>query len=350
MLSHSGFNYSWDACFNDKLKIADLDENEILKTVRLGVESGRLPETIGSDIPTILEKFNLYEEGRLKHAAAVLFARDEMMDYSQCLLRLARFKGIDKTVFMDNQRVSGNIFRLLDAAMAFLFKHLSLSATTDALERTEQLTVPYRALREAVINALCHRTYGNFSESVSIAIYDDRLEIINPGALPMGWDLAKLKSSHDSKPSNPLIASVLYKRRVLENWGRGIRLMLDECIQAGLPEPDFQFDCGDFILTFRYKEALSAAGTTPDKHPTSTRQVPDKYPTSTRQVVEAIGEHKYSVKDLMTAMNLKDRENFLDNYLNPAVEAGLVVPLYPDQPKHPRQKYLLTEKGKQLLS
>jgi ATP-dependent DNA helicase RecG len=52
----------------------------------------------------------------------------------------------------------------------------------------------------------------------------------------------------------------------------------------------------------------------------------------------------------MTAMNLKNRGNFLDNYLNPAVEAGLVVPLHPDQPKHPRQKYLLTEKGKQLLS
>ena len=48
-------------------------------------------------------------------------------------------------------------------------------------------------------------------------------------------------------------------------------------------------------------------------------------------------------------MELKNRENFLDNYLNPSMETGLVEPLYPDQPKHPKQKYRLTEKGKNML-
>lgn len=52
---------------------------------------------------------------------------------------------------------------------------------------------------------------------------------------------------------------------------------------------------------------------------------------------------------MMDLLNLKDRRNFLDNYLNPAIVAGLVEPLYPDRPKHPKQKYRLTEKGKVLL-
>lgn len=51
----------------------------------------------------------------------------------------------------------------------------------------------------------------------------------------------------------------------------------------------------------------------------------------------------------MGHLQLKDRENFLHNYLNPAIESGVVEPLYPDQPKHPKQKYRLTEAGKSLL-
>ena len=62
-----------------------------------------------------------------------------------------------------------------------------------------------------------------------------------------------------------------------------------------------------------------------------------------------IGERTYSLKEMMGMMELKDRENFLVNYLNPSMEAGLVEPLYPDQPKHPKQKYQLTEQGKALL-
>ena len=51
----------------------------------------------------------------------------------------------------------------------------------------------------------------------------------------------------------------------------------------------------------------------------------------------------------MNYMQLKDRENFLDNHLNPSISYGYVEPLYPDSPKHPKQKYRLTEKGKSLL-
>ena len=93
--------------------------------------------------------------------------------------------------------------------------------------------------------------------------------------------------------------------------------------------------------------------------PTSTRQVPDKYPTSTRQVddllhtdnpyinqiIEAIGDEQMSVKNLMSAVGLKNRENFMDNYLYPAINAGYVRLLYPNAPRHPRQRYLLTVKG-----
>jgi len=101
--------------------------------------------------------------------------------------------------------------------------------------------------------------------------------------------------------------------------------------------------------TEEWKEQPNLAS--PDKYPTSTRQVPDKYHSedpNTIKLVQAIGEQQMSVKDLLKCMELKDRENFLNLYLIPAINEGYVRMLYPDSPRHPRQKYLLTAKG-QLL-
>ena len=98
--------------------------------------------------------------------------------------------------------------------------------------------------------------------------------------------------------------------------------------------------------------------------PTSTRQVPDKHPTSTRQVpdklhinnpniirlIQVVGVNEMSVKEMVSLVGLKDRENFLQHYLNPTIEEGYICLLYPDSPRHPRQKYLLTVKGMALYN
>ncbi len=92
---------------------------------------------------------------------------------------------------------------------------------------------------------------------------------------------------------------------------------------------------------------------------TSTEQVPNKQRTSSEQVatafetenenikrlIQALGQEKMSIKELMAVVGLKHRPTFMDNYLNPAIAEGFVRMLYPDSPRHPRQKYLLTIKG-----
>lgn len=342
LLMQRGGKYGWESMFNSDLQISDLDENAIIRAVRAGINSGRLPETtIREEITTILEKFDLLHNGKLNNASAVLFGRN-FYDYPQCLLRLARFKGTTKEEFIDSQRVQGNIFDLLDAAMSFFFKHLSLSGKIEGIYREEELSIPHKALRECCINSFAHRMYHHPGSSVSIAIYDDRVEVTNSGTFPADMPIERLLNAHDSQPQNPIIANVLYKSKVLESWGRGIGLMLDECRRLGIPVPEFHTD-GSFVwVIFKYSDA----------HPTSTRQVPDKHPTSTRQVeslINLISANLYSVKEMMGLLKLKNRENFLDNHLNPAIAAGFVEPIYPDQPKHPKQKYRLTEQGKAML-
>ena len=330
LLKREETRHGWETYPNPELKLSDLDEEEIRKTVRLGIESGRLPETTGNEIPGILEKLNILENGILNNAAAILFAKRKLAQYPQNLLRLARFKGTDKTVFTDNQRVHGNLFQLLDAAMAFIFKHLSMSGTTETLEREEHLEIPYKAIREAVINSLCHRSYRDAGGSVAIAVYDDRLEIENPGSFPSGWDMARIRSEHGSKPRNPLIADTLYIRKVLESWGRGINLIIDECQKAGLPEPEYRITADEVKLIFRYKPAGQP-----------TKQV--------ASLIKCLDGQTLSVREIMEFLALKGRDNFLKSYLYPALQDNLITQTHPEQANHPDQKYRLTDKGMDLL-
>ena len=158
--------------------------------------------------------------------------------------------------------------------------------------------------------------------------------------------MEKLLSGHNSEPQNLIIANVLYKSEVLENWGRGIELMISECRRVNIPDPEFHTDGNSVWVIFRYTRK------TMEYDPTATRQLPDSCPTATPQVekvLHAIKEQTLSTKEIMGMLGLKDKSNFLELYLYPATRQNLVEPIYPDNPKHPRQKYRLTEKGINLI-
>ena len=162
---------------------------------------------------------------------------------------------------------------------------------------------------------MTHRSYKDAGGSVGIAIYDDRVEIENPGSFPPNWNLEKMMAEHESKPQNPLIATVLYKRKVLESWGRGIGLMISECRREGLPEPIYKTDADSVRLIFRYESI---------NHPSIT-QVPPKHHPSTTQVanlIAAIGDGIYSVTEIMEKLQLNNRRYFTKEYLKIAVMEG----------------------------
>ena len=106
------------------------------------------------------------------------------------------------------------------------------------------------------------------------------------------------------------------------------------------------------LINQYYSKKRQKTGQVPDNHPASTLQAPCKYPASwgevtdnTIKLVEAVGFSQMSVKEMLIALELKDRMNFIGLFLNPAIAKGFVQMLYPDKPHHPRQKYLLTAKG-----
>ena len=234
--------FAWERQEAEGITIDDLDEDRIRGAVRLGIEGGRLNEAAMTEpIETLLQKSELLNDGKLNNAAVMLFSK-KLYGYPQLRLRMARFRGTGKNEFGDNQQAEGNFFDLLDAGMSFLFKHLNLSGKIVGLRRMEQLEIPVEALRETLVNSLCHRRYDDPRASVSLAIYDDRLEIVNPGCFTNGLTPENIKDSHESFPFNHLIAQVLYLSTYLESWGSGVRRMIDLCHEQGLPEPEYQSD------------------------------------------------------------------------------------------------------------
>ncbi len=251
--SYKPQQYSWERQVAEGLKIENLNVDRIRGCIRLGVEGGRVLESAVSEpIEQILSKWKLLSDGKPNNAAALLFS-NEIREFSQFKLRLARFVGTNKNEFIDNQRVEGNFFDLLDAGMAFCFKHLSISGKITGLRREEYLEVPYPALREALINALCHRQWEKYNQVVSIGIYDDRVEISNPGILPPQITTETIKQPHDSYPYNQNIAEVLYKSTYLESWGSGVRRIIETCQAQNLEEPMWTYNGGFITVTFKRK-------------------------------------------------------------------------------------------------
>lgn len=101
-----------------------------------------------------------------------------------------------------------------------------------------------------------HRNYSDIGGSIGLAIYDNRMEIFNNGGLSPEVTLEKIKSGF-SKPSNPLIADVLYRCNLIEKWGRGVPKMISSCKAAHDPEPEFIVDEIEFKVTFMFPTSIN---------------------------------------------------------------------------------------------
>lgn len=222
------------------LTIDDLDHQEVAVTIAEAVRIGRLREPGSREIEPMLNGLQLFKDGHILHAAVVLFGRSDRMfaNYPQCGVRLARFRGVDKSEFVDNRQIFGNAFHLYQQAQQFFIEHLPIAGRVEGFYRVDTPKYPPDAFREALVNAICHRDYAEASGSIDIAIYDDRLEVVSTGGLHFGLTVEQLKGAHQSRPWNPLVAQAFYMRGIIEKWGRGTNRMVEQTLEAGLSEPE----------------------------------------------------------------------------------------------------------------
>jgi len=345
--------FAWEQQEANDVTVTDLVEERIRGAVRLGVKRGRMPATAEAEsVESILEKWGLLRNNKVLNGAVALFGRN-LTGFSQMRLRLARFRGTDKNEFVDSGRASGNYFDLLDAGMDFLFKHLSQSGKIVGFQKEEELEIPAEALREALTNALCHRQFEKFNLTPGIAVYDDRVEIENPGRFPLGLTPENIKKAHASHPYNPLMADVLYLSSFLESWGSGVGRMIDACRAQGVPEPVYE-EFGGFVkIIFRKvvtKPSLSRHQVV-TKLGVSWEEVGSKLGVSWEEVEKLIIalQHPMLLSELKALYGWNNASKFKEKYINPLIAEELVNMTVPEKPTSPNQRYYLTEKGKTLL-
>lgn len=181
----------------------------------------------------------------------LLLGNEKFFEYSK--IKCARFKGRNVVDFLDMKEYTGSLYEMIENAIIFLKNHLNISAVINGLKRQEILEIPESALREAILNAVVHRDYSISGSNIKIEVFDNRVEISSPGGLPRTLTIEDIKAGR-SEIRNFVIARVIKEMGFIEQWGSGIRRMIQLCRENEISEPEFFEDGQHFRVVFYRKE------------------------------------------------------------------------------------------------
>ncbi len=166
----------------------------------------------------------------------ILFGSDRLRHYPDAWIQVGRFAGNDRATLADHAELRGPLLQGIDAAIAFVERHSTRGLEIGRLRGIAHWSLPPAAVREAVINAVAHADYSQSGAPIRVALFDDRLEVENPGLLPFGLTVADLPLGV-SKLRNRVIGRVFHELGLVEQWGSGVQRMIAACRDAGLAAP-----------------------------------------------------------------------------------------------------------------
>lgn len=189
-------------------------------------------------------------------------------------VKIGYFETDADLVYQDE--VHGSILEQIDQIVDLVYlKYMKAKVMYDGMQRIERYFVPEAALREALLNALCHKQYQS-GGPIQISVYEDRLYIANCGCLPENWTLENLMNKHASSPYNPNIAHVFYLAGFIESWGRGIEKICAACREDNIPQPTYTINPSDIMVRFTAPEDLIVRSVTGRVTEKVTEKVTDK--------------------------------------------------------------------------
>lgn len=254
----------FDSRVYEKATLKDIDEEKVKWFLRKARAERRLDIDETSPVKEVLMRLNLLSDEKLTTAAILLFGKNPQKFFLQVRVRCARYKGVTPVDFIDLKIIDGNVIDQVDNTEKFILSHIKKAAKIVMFKREEVWEYPPAAIREAIVNAICHRDYASTSD-ITVGIFDDRIEISNPGKLPEPLTPQDLKRLHKSIPRNPLIANAFFLIKNIEQWGRGTNKIVDWCKEHGLKEPDFEEIAGGFLVKFYAPEDILALVPEPTK-------------------------------------------------------------------------------------
>lgn len=233
----------------NKISIKDISLAKVKAFLK---ETGTSLKVNRANIAMVLSSIGALDKNKINNAGVLMFASniDKVIPYSEIIL--GAFKGISKTHIFDRKDVRDDLLTQFNEAVAFLKKHLNIRSEIRGVNRYDIYEIPLDALREAVANAIVHRDYTIKGTSIYVMVYDDRVEIENPGKLISGVTVKNLDKS--SVRRNPVIADLFHRMGKVERLGSGIKRMRDLIREAGLKEPVFEIDPFFRVIFYRDPE------------------------------------------------------------------------------------------------
>ena len=169
----------------------------------------------------------------------LLFGKDRFARFPDAWIQAGRFAGSNRARLLDSVEIRSFLPRAADEAIAFARKHLNRESIIEGVRREERWSVPLVAIREALMNAIVHADYAQQGAPIRLALFDDRIEIENPGLLPFGLTIEDVRQGV-SKLRNRVIGRVFHELHLIEQWGSGIQRMTTACQEAGLDVPKLE--------------------------------------------------------------------------------------------------------------
>jgi len=335
----------WENQPADEISFKDIDRDEVFRILSFARSVGRLQGPVGRSTVEILARLGLHRDGHFLRAAVVLFGKTFLPDYPQCELRMARFRGTTHEEFLDQRQLRGPAFKLLDEAELFCQRHFPMPAkiVPGQLRRVEKTLIPVDAMREILVNALIHRDYSIAGGAVSLAIYDDRVEVWSAGTFPQGITPEMLTRTHLSVQRNPLIAEVFHRAGLIEKWGRGTNRVIESCVESGLAAPTFEEITGGAVVTFRVAAGSTARRGKVESKVESKAESDLDLPT---RVLVALAPGPLSKARIAAAIGKRRIDGQLHDTMRNLVASGLAALSVPDKVHSRLQEYRLTTTGR----
>ena len=232
--------------------LSELSERVIAKFVETAVTAKRVGFDKVAAPLDVLTHLSLAKANKLKNAAYILFSANPWHLFPGARINCVFYNGVKAVKPAITQSVlEEDTISQINNAVAFVLGRINRvmpRRDTDTAPESP-FELPTAAIREAIVNAVAHRDY-NSTALTQIALFDDRLEIRNPGELPRGLMPEQLKDVHTSIPRNPLITDVLYRADLMNRSGTGTTDMVHLCNEWGLPEPDFLQEGDQWVVRF----------------------------------------------------------------------------------------------------
>lgn len=281
----------------------------------------------------------------------ILFGKPDILNqyFPFAQVRCARFQGITRAEFIDRLDIEGSILNAIDEVPKFIRRNTKMAGKFGAMRRKDIPEYPMDAIRETLTNALVHANYEILGTRIFVAIYEDKLEIQNPGIMPPGMNIEQFKAGV-SRIRNPVIARIFGELELVEEWGSGYKRIKEACQHGGYPEPQWE-ELGTVLRVTFYphpdvasfnEQVGTKSGLSRDQVGTKSELTPEAL------LLLKLCQQPKALIDLMSALSLKNRTKFKQKHLNPLVEQGLLRMTIPDKPKSPMQKYQTTTAGSKL--